>query len=185
MGGYLVRRVLWAFVLFFAVTIVSYVLFYITIIPADPAKTACGQTCTERDVVRVRHYLGLDRPLLVQYGRFVGRLIPVSFKGGPHLKTPSLGQSFFNRQPVNTLVANAAPVTASLVFGGAFFWMLIAVPIGILSALRPRSLLDRTSMVFVLIGISALAHHADHAVRRFHQPARRASPAARCSGRIT
>jgi peptide/nickel transport system permease protein len=52
-------------------------------------------------------------------------------------------------------VLNAAPVTASLVLGGAVIWMLIALPIGILSALRPKSLLDRTSMVFVLIGISA------------------------------
>ena len=50
---------------------------------------------------------------------------------------------------------NAAPVTASLVFGGAVFWMLIALPVGILSALRPRSLLDRIAMVFVLVGISA------------------------------
>jgi peptide/nickel transport system permease protein len=46
-------------------------------------------------------------------------------------------------------------VTASLVLGGAVFWMLLAVPIGILSALRPRSLLDRVSMTFVLVGISA------------------------------
>jgi peptide/nickel transport system permease protein len=52
-------------------------------------------------------------------------------------------------------VMNAAPVTASLVLGGAVLWMLIALPIGILSALRPRSLLDRASMVFVLIGISS------------------------------
>ena len=66
-----------------------------------------------------------------------------------------LGKSYFNRQSVNTTVLNAAPVTASLVFGGALLWMLIALPIGVLSALRPRSLLDRTAMVFVLIGISA------------------------------
>ena len=46
-------------------------------------------------------------------------------------------------------------MTASLVFGGAIAWMLIALPIGILSALRPRSLLDRASMTFVLIGVSA------------------------------
>jgi peptide/nickel transport system permease protein len=52
-------------------------------------------------------------------------------------------------------VLNAAPVTASLVLGGAVLWMLIALPIGILSALRPKSLLDRGAMVFVLIGISA------------------------------
>jgi peptide/nickel transport system permease protein len=55
---------------------------------------------------------------------------------------------------VNTLVLQAAPVTATLVFGGVFFWLLMSIPIGVLSALRPRSLLDRASMTFVLIGIS-------------------------------
>jgi peptide/nickel transport system permease protein len=143
---------LWAGVLFWAVTVVSYVLFYI--IPADPAKQACGQACTQQDVKRVAHYLGTDRPIYVQYGKFFGRLMPFSFAGGPHFKTPSLGNSFYNRQPVNTLVLQAAPVTATLVFGGVVFWLLMAVPIGVLSALRPRSLLDRASMTFVLIGIS-------------------------------
>ena len=56
---------------------------------------------------------------------------------------------------VNEMVTEAAPVTAALVFGGAILWMLVALPIGILSALRPRSLLDRCAMIFVLIGISA------------------------------
>jgi peptide/nickel transport system permease protein len=56
---------------------------------------------------------------------------------------------------VNDVVARAAPVTASLVFGGAVLWMLVSLPIGVFSALRPRSLLDRAAMVFVLIGISA------------------------------
>src|ERR1051325_6458411 len=152
MGRYLIRRLFWAVVPLWAATVVSYVLFYI--IPADPAKTACGQACTQQDVKRVAHFLGTDRPIYVQYGKFVGRLMPISFSGGPHLKTPSLGNSFFNRQPVNTLVLTAAPVTASLVFGGVIFWLLMAIPIGIISAMRPRSLLDRGSMVFVLIGIS-------------------------------
>ena len=67
----------------------------------------------------------------------------------------SLGRSFTNRQDVNQVILEAAPVTASLVLGGVILWMAIALPIGILSALRPRSLLDRASMVFVLIGISA------------------------------
>src|SRR5439155_8903875 len=53
------------------------------------------------------------------------------------------------------VVAESAPVTASLVFGGAIVWLLIAIPIGVLSALRPRSLLDRLAMIGVLIGISA------------------------------
>ena len=56
---------------------------------------------------------------------------------------------------MNQIVGDAAPVTASLVFGGAIVWMLIALPIGVLSALRPRSIMDRASMTFVLIGISA------------------------------
>jgi peptide/nickel transport system permease protein len=83
----------------------------------------------------------------------VAGLSPTDF--APHFKTPSLGRSFTNRLSVNYVVINAAPVTASLVFGGAVFWMLVALPVGILSALRPRSLLDRIAMVFVLIGISA------------------------------
>src|SRR5207247_2110700 len=67
----------------------------------------------------------------------------------------NLGFSFANRQSVNSIVGNAAPVTASLVFGGAIFWMLLALPLGILSGLRPRSLLARAAMRFVLIGISS------------------------------
>src|SRR6266550_2881147 len=140
---YLIRRIIWAVVLFFAVTVVSYVLFFI--IPANPAKQACGQACSTADVKRVAHALGTDRPIYVQYGRFVKHLVV----------DRSLGYSYFTRQSVNGLVWAAAPVTASLVVGGAILWMLIAIPIGVLSALRPRSLLDRTSMTFVLIGISA------------------------------
>jgi peptide/nickel transport system permease protein len=60
-----------------------------------------------------------------------------------------------NRQEVNDIVFRAAPVTASLVFGGAIVWLTLALPIGIVSALRPRSLVDRAGMVFVLIGLSA------------------------------
>ncbi len=145
---------MWAVVSFVAVTVVTYIIFYA--IPADPARLACGQRATAECIKRAAHYLGTDRPLYVQYGKFFGRLMPFSLHGTPHLKEPSLGRSFTNRLSVNYVVGQAAPVTASLVFGGAVFWMLIALPIGILSALRPRSLLDRLAMVFVLIGISAL-----------------------------
>src|SRR4051794_41608010 len=98
---YMIRRLLWACVLFLAVTIVSYILFYI--IPADPAKQACGQACTADEVARVRHFLGLDRPIYYQYWKFLSQLIF-------HF---NLGHSYYNRQSVNTLVGNAAPVTAS------------------------------------------------------------------------
>jgi peptide/nickel transport system permease protein len=107
---YLIRRLLWAAVLFVAVTIVTYVIFYA--IPADPARLACGQRATPECIKRAAHYLGTDRPLYVQYGKFFGRLMPFSVHGGPHFKTPSLGRSFTNRLSVNYVVINAAPVTA-------------------------------------------------------------------------
>ncbi|HVV58135.1 MAG TPA: ABC transporter permease [Gaiellaceae bacterium] len=150
---YLIRRIIWAFALFIVVTLISFVLFFL--IPADPAKEACGKACTAPQVARVAHYLGTDRPVYTQYGKFLGRLAPISFSGGFHLKSPNLGRSFVNRRDVNTVVGQAAPETASLVFGGMVLWMLFAIPIGILSALRPRSLLDRASMTGVLIGVSA------------------------------
>jgi len=143
MFQYLVRRILWAIVLFLTITVVSYVIFFI--IPADPAKLACGQRASPECIRNASEHLGLDKPVYEQYGRFLTQLVVHH----------NLGKSYFNRQSVNETVTNAAPVTASLVLGGAVLWMLIALPIGILSALKPRSLLDRTSMVFVLVGISA------------------------------
>ena len=152
MYRYLIRRLFWAGVMFIAVTIVSYIIFFL--VPAEPARLICGAQCPPDQVERVRKEVGLDDPVYVQYFRFLGGLMPVDLSP-LHLKTPSLGNSYATRQPVNDIIKAAAPVTASLVFGGAILWMLVAVPIGILSALRPRSLLDRAAMVFVLIGISA------------------------------
>jgi len=150
---YLIRRLMWAVVLFFATTIVTYIIFYA--IPTNPARNACGQRATPECIQRAAHFLGTNRPLYYQYYKFIYRLMPFSFHGGLHPHEPNLGRSFTNRLSVNYVVGQAAPVTASLVFGGAILWMLIALPVGILSALRPRSLLDRLAMIFVLIGISA------------------------------
>jgi peptide/nickel transport system permease protein len=150
---YLVRRLLWMAVLFLAVTMVTYVIFFI--IPANPAALVCGRSCRSDDIKRAEHFIGTDKPVYVQYKRFLERLLPITFTAPPHFKTPSLGKSFTTRRDVNQVVLAAAPVTASLVFGGAVLWLLIALPLGILSALRPRSLLDRAGMVFVLVGISA------------------------------
>ena len=143
MFQFLVRRVLWAMVLFLAVTVVTYVIFFVT--PSDPARLAAGNGASPADVERVAERLHLDEPVYQQYGHFLKQLT------WDH----SLGQSFVNRQDVNDVVLRAAPVTASLVFGGAIVWLLLALPVGILSALKPRSLLDRAGMVFVLIGLSA------------------------------
>ncbi len=140
---YFVRRLLWACMLFVAVTLVTFVIFFV--IPSDPARQVCGQRATPECIARAQHFLGTDRPVVVQYVRFLDRLIV----------RHSLGRSFTNRQDVTREVLDAAPVTASLVFGGAVLWLLISIPIGILSAVRSRSILDRVTMVAVLIGISA------------------------------
>jgi peptide/nickel transport system permease protein len=155
---YLIRRILWAAVLFFVVTLVTYVIFFL--VPNDLASKVAGQGSSQAQRARAIHYLGLDRPVYVQYGKFMWRLIkpvPVHVAGVPVFVLPQgdLGRSFVRATPVSTLILSAAPVTASLVFGGVIVWLLIALPVGILSALRPRSLLDRASMTFVLIGISA------------------------------
>jgi peptide/nickel transport system permease protein len=115
------------------------------VIPTNPARQVCCQRATPTCIERARHFLGLDKPMLVQYGGFLDRLVIHQ----------SLGRSFTNRQDVTQQVLQAAPVTGSLVFGGAVLWLLISIPIGVFSALRPRSLLDRITMVAVLVGISA------------------------------
>jgi peptide/nickel transport system permease protein len=140
---FLVRRTLWAIGLFLAVTVITYVIFFI--IPADPASLACGKACTPADVARVRHSLGLDLSLPHQYWNFLVNLV----------WHQDLGTSFVNRQSVNQIISTTAPVTASLVFGGAIFWLMLSIPLGIYSALKPRSIGDRAGMTFVLFGISA------------------------------
>jgi peptide/nickel transport system permease protein len=139
---YLARRLLWAVVLLLAVTIVTYVIFFL--VPANPARLAAGQSATPERIREVEEFLGLNEPVYVQYGKFLQRLV---LHG-------ELGHSFITRRSVNADIYDAAPVTASLVFGGMILVLLVALPVGIFSALRPRSLIDRAAMTYVLIGIS-------------------------------
>src|SRR5689334_14599024 len=143
MTAFLIRRIFWAIFLFFVATIITYLIFWV--IPADPAQLAAGRSATPADIARVRHFLRLDEPIWKQYARFVWQLVRLG----------DLGRSFVNRESVRTIIAKDAPVTASLVFGGAVLWLALSIPIGILSALRPRSLMDRITMGLVLVGISA------------------------------
>jgi peptide/nickel transport system permease protein len=143
MFRYLVRRLLWAGVLFIAVTMVSYIIFFL--VPAEPARLICGAQCPPDQIERVRKEVGLDRPVWQQYANFLEGIVIHQ----------SLGRSYATRQPVTEIIKDAAPVTASIIIGGVILWMMVALPIGIFSALRPRSLLDRSAMGFVLLGISA------------------------------
>ena len=136
---FIIRRLLWAVVLLFAITLVCFALFFL--VPSDPGTTGRG---TARDSVNLRESVEIHGPLYKQYELFLIRIGHGSF-----------GESWANERDVGTVLKEAMPVTISLVVGGAILWLLIAIPIGILSALRPRSLLDRTATIFVLIGLSA------------------------------
>jgi peptide/nickel transport system permease protein len=141
---YLIRRILWAMLLFLVITFVTFVIFYVG--PNNPARAVCGGEQAKRAcLVQATRKLGLDKPMPVQYYRFLKQLVIHQ----------DLGTSFATSQSVNQRIKEAAPVTASLVFGGAILWMIIGLTVGIFSALKPRSLLDRAAMVFVLIGVSA------------------------------
>ena len=143
MTRYVIRRLLWAVVLFLAVTVVTFVIFFV--IPVNPAAMVAGKAATPQEIQRVEAALYLNKPIYVQYWHFLSQLI----------FHHSLGYSYGNRQPVNSIIAQAWPRTAAVVIGGAILWMLLAIPVGIYSALRPRSKVDRGAMLFVLAGISA------------------------------
>jgi peptide/nickel transport system permease protein len=143
MSNFLIRRLFWAVFLFFTATIVTYLIFFV--IPSNPAKLIAGRNADATDVARVARFYHLNVPVWQQYWIWIWNIV----------RHGSLGNSYISRQPVRYLISQDAPVTASLVFGGAVFWLSLSIPVGILSALRPRSLTDRVTMTFVLIGISA------------------------------
>src|SRR4051794_40405673 len=96
---YIIRRILWAGVLMVAVTMVTFVIFFV--IPADPATLVAGKGARPIDVQRAAHFIGTDRPVPVQYAMFVQRLTGVGWHDWhPTEKTPSLGTSFATRQDV-------------------------------------------------------------------------------------
>jgi peptide/nickel transport system permease protein len=144
MFAYLVRRILWTILLLGVITFVTFLIFYAA--PQDPARTVCGGAqASPQCIALARARLGLDKPIPVQYYRFARHLVV----------DHSLGSSMSNGGRVNQQILDAAPVTASLVLGAAVLWLLVGLFVGIVSALRPRSLFDRSAMVFVLIGVSA------------------------------
>jgi peptide/nickel transport system permease protein len=139
--SFILRRLAWLVVMFFAVTFVTFIIFFV--IPSEDDQASLGQGGAEIDV---RTTVQIDGPLYEEYAEFVKKI----------LTQGSLGNSWVLRgQEVNEILLRAAPVTASLVIGGAVLWLLLAIPIGLLSALRPRSPFSRLTTIFVLIGISA------------------------------
>lgn len=146
---YIVRRLLWLVVTLLLITFITYVIFFV-MPPSDPAVRFAGKQPTPELVARVREQFGLDKPFIVQYGRFVKNIF-----FGDQYGWPGLGFSFTTRSELKPVVFDRLLVTAQLALGAAVLWLIIGIPIGILSALRPRSFFDRLSMGFALFGVSA------------------------------
>jgi peptide/nickel transport system permease protein len=151
---YVVRRLLWVVVLLFAISILSFLMFFL--LPGDPAAQAVPKGATPETLALIRHRMGLDLPVYKQYLNFLHGpdLIGAGHASGVLNWPPNLGWSFRNQEPVLNTILDRLPVTASLTIGSAFFWLLIGIPIGVQAALRPRSLRDRAAMGFALFGVS-------------------------------
>jgi peptide/nickel transport system permease protein len=146
MSGYVVRRLLTGLVLLLSLTFVTYLVFYT--IPTNPACLVVdcgpGNHTTPEELKAAEHQIGSDQPVLEQYGRFLWRIVSEG----------SLGRSFSGNQSVNEVIKQTFPVTASLVLGGAVLLLLLAVPLAIVAARRPRSFADRGLLAVALIGIA-------------------------------
>jgi peptide/nickel transport system permease protein len=143
---YAARRLIAAAAQLLIITFVAYALFFLIadLTGASPAQRVAGKGATPERVREIAHIMGVDRPWYLQYAHFVG-----------HLARGDLGYSFQRRQPVSDIVIPAAGVTASLVIGAAVVWLVISIIVGLVGALRPRSLIDRVLTIGVQTSIAA------------------------------
>ena len=139
---YLVKRLLQSAFVLFGVTLVTFLLVYL--LPADPARMIAGRSATVATVESIRHELGLDRPLPVQY---------VSYLSG--LVRGDLGRSYAQRARVSDLIASRFAPTMQLALAGIFFELLIGLPAGIAAAMRRGSRFDQFVMTLAFVGVSA------------------------------
>jgi peptide/nickel transport system permease protein len=154
MGRYLIRRTLFLILVLIIVSFVTFMIFF-KLPPGDPARLAAGRRTTPEILNQVRENFGLDEPWYVQYGRFAKGLIPCC---GLFLNE-QVYFSYNNQIPVKDELLGTDPprilVTATLAIGASLVWLIIGLPIGIMSAIKPRSLRDRAGMLFALFGVSA------------------------------
>jgi peptide/nickel transport system permease protein len=149
MGRYLIRRVLFLILVMFVVSLLTFLIF-VKLPAGDPARRAVGRTTTPEQIAAAREAFGLDKPLWVQYGRFAKGLIP-----WPGLfLSEDVYYSYGNFVPVKEELYRRLPVTITLALGAAVLWLLIGIPIGILSGIKRGSFWDRAAMLFALIGVS-------------------------------
>ena len=141
MRAYVLRRLLLFVPTVFGVA--TLVFFLLHMVPGDPVEAILGEYAQPAQKTALRHALGLDAPLAVQYGRFLAGAA-----------TGNLGESIFYRRPVTRILAERAPATARLALAGMVVAILIAIPLGVLAAVKRGTWIDQASMFFSLAGIS-------------------------------
>jgi peptide/nickel transport system permease protein len=141
---YVIRRLLWIVVLLLLVSAITFVVFYV-LPSADPAALRAGRQADPQLIQQIRHQLGLDDPIYVQYFDYM-RGIVLHF---------DFGFSYENNTPVRELIFDRLPATVSLALGAAVIWLVSGVAVGIVSAVRRGSLLDRAAMGGALLAVSA------------------------------
>jgi peptide/nickel transport system permease protein len=147
MAVFVVRRLLWSALLLLIISFITYVVF-VLLPSADPALLRAGRNPTPELVASIRETLGLDRPWYVQYAIYVKNLV-LHF---------DFGYSYQNNVAVKDTLFDRLPATVSLAVGGAVIWLLIGVAVGIASAVKRGTLIDRLTMGGALIAISAPAY---------------------------
>ncbi|HYR02684.1 MAG TPA: ABC transporter permease [Syntrophobacteria bacterium] len=141
MLGYIIRRVLLLIPTLFGVTLL--VFFMLRLTPGDPAELLLGERASQEALEQMREYLGLKKPLYVQYGMFLGRLLE-----------GDLGETIWTRQKVWVEVKQRFPATVELSIAAMVISSFLGVIFGIISATRQYSLFDYLSMLGALIGVS-------------------------------
>jgi peptide/nickel transport system permease protein len=139
--GYLLRRAGQSVVVLAGVSVIVFALVHL--VPGDPVRLALGTRFDQDTYDALLARSGLDQPLVQQFFGWLGRAV-----------TGDLGVSFRSGDPVTLLILERLPATVTLAFASLVVALLIAVPLGTISALRPRTLVDRAATVFSQFGIS-------------------------------
>lgn len=140
MARILISRLIQAVTVMLAVTAIAFAMFRFV---GDPVQLLSREDASVEEKAALRDQLGLNAPVWVQYGRFVGRVVQ-----------GDLGISFRNQREVATLIAERAPATLELVFVATVLSLLLGIPLGVYSALNPNGVLSRLIQGVSLVGIS-------------------------------
>ena len=140
---YVIRRLLQSLIVIFGVSIVVFGMVFMT---GDPAEVILGQAADHMTIQQIEEFrvkMGFDRPWYVQYASFIGKALQGDF-----------GYSYIRHQPAFEVITDRLPATIRLAAVAFALSLLISIPLGVLSAIRPHSLLDRSATVLALVGQS-------------------------------